>query len=80
MRKITVAHEFYGCLCECCGIEILAIEVVDGEEYERKRRFEFDHFGSEIIKSYVENFVRVNWPEWIGVEIKIGDLICPAGA
>jgi hypothetical protein len=78
MKKIVVAHGFYGCTCECCGTEILAIETVDGEEFERERLFEFGHVEPYDAKTFAENCVRENWPDWIGVEIVIGDLHCPA--
>lgn len=78
MRKIVVQHAFYGCLCECCGTEILAIEIVNGEEYERKREFKFEDPDLETAKEVAENHVKKYWPDWRDVEIQIGDLRCPA--
>lgn len=78
MKKVVVQHGFYGCESGCCGTEILAIEIVNGEEYERKREFKFDDPDLETAKDVAENHVKKYWPEWVGAPIEIGDLRCPA--
>jgi hypothetical protein len=77
MRKITVNHGVYGCEHPCCGTEIQAVEIIDGEEYERHTLFEFEHFTPDEVKPHVEKYVAPNWPDWVGVPIEIGDLHCP---
>jgi hypothetical protein len=78
MKTIRVFHDFYVCECQCCGTSIDAIEIIDGEEYERKHLFEFAHFTFDEVKPHVEKYVTAHWPDWVGVEIVIGDLHCPA--
>jgi hypothetical protein len=78
MRKVIIEHALYGCEHPCCGTAINAIETVDGEEYERKHEFRFEHIELRDAKEFAENHVKKYWPDWVGVPIEIGDLRCSA--